>query len=106
MSDDTKLDAASFNKRLNDKREQAVERLKEQRLNAWYFPVMGIWTELTEYEFPEKVRFQRVFDQPGEIELAGALKEAGAFGAVGRYSRSINYEFAVESDGRDRQMCF
>jgi hypothetical protein len=105
MDDKPKFDAAGFSEKLNEKGARASERLKAHFPEAWYFPVMGIWTELQEYQFSERIRFQRVFDQPGEIELSGALKEANAFGVVGWYSSRLQYEFVVESEGRDTQLC-
>jgi hypothetical protein len=82
-----------------DRKNRAQSRLKSWPLTgSWlYFAVLGLDDATPEYNFGELdfARLLKVVEPPGEVELAGALKNNGIFGALGRYSHHIKFEIAV-----------
>lgn len=93
--------------RWQQRREHAQQRLAVADVNAWHFAILGIRTDVEEYHFHDTIRLQPVTEPPGEVELAGALKQNTLFGAIGRYSHNIGYELAIDGrPGRDDQAAF
>jgi hypothetical protein len=84
--------------RWEERRQRATARLAKVTRRCWYYPILGLETELAEYEFGNHLRLQPVVEPPGEVELAAALKDATLFGAIGRYSHGIRYELSVDRD--------
>jgi hypothetical protein len=83
---------------LDGRKQRAAARLEKNQNRAFCFALLGLQTAVTEFDFAPGIRLQPVEDPPNEIELARALKNAGEFIAVSRYSRSIRYELAVTAD--------
>lgn len=64
-------------------------------------------TSVEHFSFPQVAELRRVVEPPGEVELAGALKNQHLFGAIGRYSPGITHELAVDSNvGESDQASF
>lgn len=57
--------------------------------------LMGLTLEEDAIEFDKYAQIRRVFDRPGEIELAGALKDKTQLAAVARYSVYVPTELCV-----------
>jgi len=79
---------------------RAAERLAAQgSISQVYVAILGLRSDVIDFRFPEEVaKLQRVVDPPGELELAGALKDRALFGAIGRYSHGITHELAVRTE--------
>jgi hypothetical protein len=85
-----------------ERRTRARERLGHITGRKFYYPILGLKTEIDSYSFGKHIRLQKVIEPPGEVELAGALKDSVLFGAIGRYSHHIEFELAVDRDGIGR----
>ncbi|MGC2888802.1 MAG: hypothetical protein WB627_07025 [Candidatus Acidiferrum sp.] len=91
----------------NERKARAAERLAQSVGREWNFAILGIHAEVEHFSFAPIGEFRRVSEPPGEIELAAALKDPELFGAIGRYSRGISHELAVNRDfGKDDQAAF
>lgn len=82
-----------------ERQHRASVRLKEDPETAWHFGLVGLNTEVEEYDLWNSLAILKtVEDAPGEIELAGALRESHLFGSLGRYSSAITHEIRILPD--------
>lgn len=81
---------------LGDRRARALARLADASGECWYFALVGLDSNLEQFEFDPAVRLARVTDPPTEAELAAALREPRLFAALGRFTRAVRYEVIVE----------
>ncbi|MCP4316487.1 MAG: hypothetical protein GY789_10840 [Hyphomicrobiales bacterium] len=83
--------------------ERRHEQLAEQTgpSKSFYFGLSGLEFEENEQDLRMGdnllATLRRVSETPGEIELAGALKDPSLFGVVARYARSFQFELAIHS---------
>jgi hypothetical protein len=69
--------------------------------------LIGLVLQVSDYRIGEIAELRPVAEPPGEVELAGALKDKAMLSAVGRYSHSIGHELAVDrSFGSSEQAPF
>lgn len=85
---------------------RAQERLSQAKGRRWYFAVVGLKMESDSMEIEPLARFSRVFEPPGEVELAAACSDPTVFGAVARYSKGIEFELEVNREGVSDQSVF
>lgn len=81
-----------------ERKGRARKRLEEISEKTWNFAFLGIRTNVDEFSFDGIGVFRGVIEPPGEVELAGALKQKQLFSAVGRYSHSITHELSIDVD--------
>ena len=90
--------------------EARKSRARERSLvvdgSYWYFALLGLKLDADTISIEPLVRISRVVEPPGEIELAGACKNPAIFGAVARYSHSIEFELAVRRNPERDQDAF
>jgi Apea-like HEPN len=85
---------------------RAQERLSKVTERCWYYAILGLKTEVEQYELTTGIRFQKVIEPPGEVELATALEDGILFSAIGRHSRYITHELAIDRDAiGDNDVC-
>jgi hypothetical protein len=77
------------------RRARAAARLEAVQDRGWHFSLLGLKTNVERFEFAPGVYLQSVVEPPGEVALAGALRDPRLFGAVGRYSSAIQHELVV-----------
>lgn len=80
-----------------ERHERAAERLRAIQGEHLYFAIVGLNAGIERYVFEYPIgAIQRVVEPPGEIELAGALRDKTLMSPIGRYSQSITYELAID----------
>lgn len=62
----------------------------------WYFALLGLESQLEQFEFEPAARLVRVVEPPTDAELAAALREPRLFAALGRYMQAMRYELVVD----------
>jgi hypothetical protein len=89
------------------RRERAANRLSQMEGRRFCFAILGLKPAVSEFEFLPTARLQAIVEPPGEIELAGSLRNQTLFSAIGRYSHHIRFELAVSTtEGSDVQAPF
>jgi hypothetical protein len=88
-----------FTNYFEGRRARAASRLELCQEAGWYFALLGLSTAVPEFEISPGLKLKAVVEPPGEVELAGALRDSHLFGAIGRYSHAIRYELLVVSPG-------
>jgi hypothetical protein len=76
------------------RRARAEQRLAAMNGRHWCFALLGMHSDVDSFDFGSAA-LRLVTEPPGEVELAGAIRNKTLFGAIGRYSHSIRYELAV-----------
>lgn len=82
---------------------RASERLKIASSNEICFALLGLHTNVAEFNLKPLISFRRVIEPPGEMELARAIRESALFGAIGRYSNLVTHELGIQTHGRNPQ---
>jgi len=83
---------------------RAIARIPQYPLKQWNFAIIGIQTESDCFSFSDIGELRRVFEPPGEVELAGALNQGHLFSAIGRYSHSVTHELAINFEIGDQKV--
>ena len=109
ISDAELLKLETLNAHFEERKFWARARLSavpEFSAPGWYFAILGLEIECSEFAFEPVAKLVRVVEPPAEIELAQAARDPSIFGALGRYANGINVELAVPCRGRDDQCAF
>jgi hypothetical protein len=96
ISDDELDSFKKLTDHFQSRKNRAAERLAQSTHPEWCFAIVGLETSLESFRFGDSLVFRKVIEPPGEIELAAALRNQHLFGAVGRYSRLITHEIAIQ----------
>lgn len=80
---------------------RAAERASMITGSWWCFGLVGFAAEFEEREVMPGIVLRKIVEPPGEIELAGAMKAAGLFSSIARYSHLLSYELAIENKAED-----
>lgn len=98
MLDNAELDRIiAIGTHFEERKSRAKERLERSEGRSWCFAIIGLKMEPNEYSVDGFFRLRKIEEPPGEIELAGALKSAPLFSAIGRYSHGISHELSINS---------
>ncbi len=79
---------------------RAKERAADVQGSWWCFGLVGLAADFDEREVLPGVVLRKVVEPPGEIELARAMKAAGLFSSIARYSHMLSFELAVEDKSK------
>lgn len=75
---------------------RAEARLEAVDGSFWYFAILGLEADFERIDWPGFGFLRAVEEPPNEIFLLTALGNSILAGALGRYSRAIRFELAVE----------
>ncbi|MFZ5780450.1 MAG: hypothetical protein ACOY4R_09660 [Pseudomonadota bacterium] len=82
------------------RKKRAKERLDQRQERGWYFAIVGHAIPVSDYVFLEgTAHLRQVEESPGEVELAGALRDKRLISSVGRYSNITTAELFVNEEG-------
>jgi hypothetical protein len=86
------------------RKRRASERLDESgnQQRAWHFALLGLHAPFDRADLAYGC-IRQVVEPPSEVELAGALKQAGLFSTVARYTRGLAYELVLPVYDFDEQ---
>ena len=88
---------------------RARQRLATGSAAGWYFGIVGLNVEMLGPSYtvlPQVAVLEKVIEPPGEIELAGCLKDRSLFSAVGRYSHGIRHQLGIHAFAENGQSSF
>jgi hypothetical protein len=77
------------------RRLRAVERLKMEPPQAWFYPVIGLHTDQENVQLWEGIKFQRIQEGPNAFELGAALEDRRMFLKIGRYCEFMEWEIVI-----------
>lgn len=84
---------------IKERRDRARKRIdEEQQGDALFFAVLGTNADQETLHIGDCSSFRRVYDPPGEIELAGAMSNKQLLSSVARYSSAICLELRVNRE--------
>jgi len=75
---------------------RAKDRAAIVKGSWWCFGLVGLVADFEEREVLPGIILRKIVEPPGEIELARAMKAAGLFSSIARYSHILSYELAIK----------
>lgn len=79
----------------DDRKARALERQSADPRSCWCFALLGFTSAVPELRIEPLAIFRKVVEPPGEVELAGALRDGHLLASVSRYSHMITHELAI-----------